>query len=214
MLTSHPTRRRRIIRTVPAALFTALTLAGSACSDDAASSRDVLDPAAGPSAALGTVAAEPAVTAPTTAAPTTAAPAATVVAPVDGGGDGGDFCDRLLEASSAFDLLGLEAVEGQTPDEVEADFATAVAVMGALVQEAPTDLVDPLERLRQAFETTRTYYERYDFDLDELTAALAADPALADEYVASLAALDADGQFDAGLERLTAYQSDVCGIDE
>lgn len=206
------------------AVATVLVLAGAACSDDVTSARDGntdaadgADGAAPPAEEASVTIAPPDPAAPAPAAPDPAAtePAATepTAADVPVGGDAGNFCDRLLEASSAFDLIGLESVEGQTPEEIAADFDAALAVMGELVQSAPTDLVDPLERLRLSFETTRTYYESYGFDLDALTAALASDPALADEYVASLAAIDADGQFDAGVERLTAYQRDVCGHD-
>jgi hypothetical protein len=125
----------------------------------------------------------------------------------------GSFCDDLLLAAAAFDLIGLEGVEGQTPEEIRSDFDTAMSVMDSLVDAAPAELVDPVQRLRAAFETMRGYYLDYDYDLEAFTAAMAADPALVDSYVDDLAALDADGGFEAGMGRLTVYQRDVCGHD-
>jgi hypothetical protein len=189
---------------------------GVACSsnetttvDEAAVEAAVDSPASVATSATTTPATTPATTPITTPSTTPSTAVATTV--VAGSGD--EFCDQLLIAASAFDTIGMEDVETSSPDEVEADLAASLAVLETLVGSAPADLVDPLERLRLGLDTIREFYAAYDYDLAALSAAMAGDPALVDEYVERLAAISPDFEIDEGMERLTAYQRDVCGHD-
>jgi hypothetical protein len=155
-----------------------------------------------------------------TAAATTATTDSGATATTSGSGSDGDsttapsfsgdsdnkFCQtaRDLENSD----LG-ESLSGQGGD-LKADLQKIRSAFDDLKNSAPSEIKDDVATLASAFEQLDSFWAKYDYDQAKLTAAAAKDPSLVAQATSALT--DADVATATG--RITAYATQVCGIDD
>jgi hypothetical protein len=185
----------------------ALGLLTAACGDDS----DGGEAAAGASttAAVSETTLSPGSDAPetTAAAPsTTAATTSSVAAPGAGSDPDSAFCRqaRVLSESDSFDALA----GGGTPDEVRDGIAEARAEYEELIDVAPAEVAPDLDTIARLLADFDAFYEPYDYDIAQLTAAAAADPSIMETNPL----LSGGEELAAASERIGVYGRDVCGI--
>jgi hypothetical protein len=133
-------------------------------------------------------------------------------APVDtdfSGEGSGDFCGLLTELEESADPSDSIGDPTAASEDVKADFEQFNAIFGQLEDKAPDEIKGDVQVMSKAFETIEEFYARFDYDAEKFTTAFTEDPALIEEYTATLGAL---GDVEAASTRLDAYSENVCGI--
>ncbi len=127
-------------------------------------------------------------------------------APSFSGDSNNEFCKKVRDLESSD--LG-DALSGGG-DDLKATLQTAKSALADLKGSAPSEIKDDVNTVASAIEKLDAIYAKYDYDQAKVIAAAQKDPSVLQDVTAAAS----DTKFVDATTRLTAYGTQVCGIDD